>query len=86
MESYLFRNLEAEPDTLVVEGWHHPGSLTRTSGGAARAEAGGAVRRTGRDTRSGDDIAASASKGGGAPSGRRHPASIQRRRTHHSGT
>ena len=32
MESYLFRNLEAEPDTLVVEGWHHPGSLTRTSG------------------------------------------------------
>lgn len=46
MESYLFRNLEAEPDTLVVEGWHKPGSLTRSSGawihaaGSAMLEAG----------------------------------------------
>ncbi len=32
MESYLFRNMEAEPDSLVVEGWHKPGSLTRSSG------------------------------------------------------
>ena len=32
MESYLFRSLEAAADTLVVEGWHKPGSLTRASG------------------------------------------------------
>ncbi len=32
MESYLFANVEAAADTLVVEGWHKPGSLTRASG------------------------------------------------------
>lgn len=32
MESYLFTNVEAAADTLVVEGWHKPGSLTRASG------------------------------------------------------
>ena len=32
MESYLFAGLEAGADTLVVEGWHKPGSLTRSSG------------------------------------------------------
>lgn len=32
MESYLFEGLEAGPDTLVVEGWHKPGSLTSASG------------------------------------------------------
>lgn len=32
MESYLFAGLEAAADTLVVEGWHKPGSLTRASG------------------------------------------------------
>ncbi len=31
MESYLFTNVEAAADTLVVEGWHKPGSLTRAS-------------------------------------------------------
>ena len=31
MESYLFAGLEAGADTLVVEGWHKPGSLTRSS-------------------------------------------------------
>ena len=46
MESYLFRKVEAEPDSLVVEGWHKPGSLTRASGawihaaGSAMLEAG----------------------------------------------
>ena len=32
MESYLFTNVEAAADTLVVEGWHKPGTLTRSSG------------------------------------------------------
>ena len=32
MESYLFEGLEAAADTLVVEGWHKPGSLTSASG------------------------------------------------------
>ena len=32
MESYLFRNVEASAENLVVEGWHKPGSLTRSSG------------------------------------------------------
>lgn len=32
MESYLFAGLEAGAGTLVVEGWHKPGSLTRASG------------------------------------------------------
>ena len=32
VESYLFLNVEAAADTLVVEGWHQPGSLTRASG------------------------------------------------------
>lgn len=32
MESYLFAGIEAEPDSLVVEGWHKPGSLTQASG------------------------------------------------------
>lgn len=32
MESYLFEGLEAGADTLVVEGWHKPGSLTSASG------------------------------------------------------
>ena len=46
MESYLFASLEATADTLVVEGWHKPGSLTRASGawihaaGSAMLEAG----------------------------------------------
>ena len=32
MESYLFEGIEAAADTLVVEGWHKPGSLTSASG------------------------------------------------------
>lgn len=32
MESYLFEGLESGADTLVVEGWHKPGSLTSASG------------------------------------------------------
>ena len=32
MESYLFREVEADADALVVEGYHKPGSLTRASG------------------------------------------------------
>lgn len=46
MESYLFAGVEAVADTLVVEGWHKPGSLTRSSGawihaaGSAMLEAG----------------------------------------------
>lgn len=46
MESYLFAGLEAAVDTLIVEGWHKPGSLTRSSGawihaaGSALLEAG----------------------------------------------
>ena len=46
MESYLFASVEATADTLVVEGWHKPGSLTRASGawihaaGSAMLEAG----------------------------------------------
>ncbi len=32
MESYLFANVEAAADTLVLEGWHKPGTLTRSSG------------------------------------------------------
>ena len=46
MESYLFAGVEAAADTLVVEGWHKPGSLTRASAawihaaGSAMLEAG----------------------------------------------
>ena len=46
MESYLFAGVEAAADTLVVEGWHKPGSLTRASSawihaaGSAMLEAG----------------------------------------------
>ena len=46
MESYVFRHMEAGPGTLVVEGSHAPGSLTRASGvwieaaGSAILEAG----------------------------------------------
>lgn len=46
MESYFFEGVEAGADTLVVEGWHKPGSLTRSSGawihaaGSAMLEAG----------------------------------------------
>lgn len=46
MESYLFAGVEAAADTLVVEGWHKPGSLTKSSGawihaaGSALLEAG----------------------------------------------
>ena len=32
MESYLLKNIEVSPDSLVVEGFHKPGSLTRCSG------------------------------------------------------
>ncbi|MBO5569030.1 MAG: helix-turn-helix transcriptional regulator [Clostridia bacterium] len=32
MESYLFYGMEAEPDSLIVEGYHKPGSLTVASG------------------------------------------------------
>ncbi len=52
MESYLFEGVTAAADTLVVEGWHKPGSLTRSSGawihaaGAALLEAGEYPLRT----------------------------------------
>ena len=46
MESYLFASLEATADTLVVEGWHKPGSLTRASGAWIHA-AGSAMLETG---------------------------------------
>ncbi len=52
MESYLFEGVTAAADTLVVEGWHKPGSLTRSSGawihaaGAALLEAGEHPLRT----------------------------------------
>lgn len=32
MESYLLKGIEADADSLVVEGYHKPGSLTRASG------------------------------------------------------
>ncbi len=32
MESYLFSHVQAAADTMVVEGYHKPGSLTRASG------------------------------------------------------
>ncbi len=32
MESYLFSNLDAVAGILVAEGWHKPGTLTRSSG------------------------------------------------------
>ena len=32
MESYLFYGMEAAPDSLIVEGYHKPGSLTIASG------------------------------------------------------
>ena len=32
MESYLFMNVDGNPGALVVEGWHKPGTLTRSSG------------------------------------------------------
>ena len=31
MESYLFADVEAAADTMVVEGYHKPGSLTPVS-------------------------------------------------------
>ena len=46
MESYLFAGLEADADTLVVEGWHKPGSLTRSSGAWIHA-AGSAMLENG---------------------------------------
>ena len=46
MESYLFAGLEADADTLVVEGWHKPGSLTRSSGAWIHA-AGSAMLESG---------------------------------------
>ncbi len=46
MESYLFRNVEASAENLVVEGWHKPGSLTRSSGAWIHA-AGSAMLETG---------------------------------------
>ena len=46
MESYLFANVEAAADTLVVEGWHKPGSLTRASGAWIHA-AGSAMLESG---------------------------------------
>ena len=47
MESYLFATVEAAADTLVVEGWHKPGSLTRASGAWIHA-AGSAMLEAGR--------------------------------------
>ena len=49
MESYLFAGVEAAADTLVVEGWHKPGSLTRSSGAWIHA-AGSAMLEAGRYT------------------------------------
>jgi AraC-like DNA-binding protein len=49
MESYLFRGIEAAPDTLIVEGWHKPGSLTVASG-AWISTAGNAVLESGTYT------------------------------------
>ena len=46
VESWLFTGMETSADTLVVEGWHKPGSLTLSSGawmhaaGSALLEAG----------------------------------------------
>ena len=46
MDSYLLKGVEAASDTLVVEGYHKPGSLTRSSGawihaaGSAMLDAG----------------------------------------------
>jgi len=49
MESYLFAGVEAAADTLVVEGWHKPGSLTRSSGAWIHA-AGSALLEKGTYT------------------------------------
>ena len=49
MESYLFQGMEAAPDTLIVEGWHKPGSLTVASG-AWISSAGSAVLESGTHT------------------------------------
>jgi len=49
MESYLFAGVEAAADTLVVEGWHKPGSLTRSSGAWIHA-AGSAMLEAGKYT------------------------------------
>ena len=38
MESYLFADVEAAADTMVVEGYHKPGSLTRSSGAWIHAQ------------------------------------------------
>lgn len=46
MESYMFRDLDAGADTLVVEGTHKPGSLTRASG-AWISNAGNAMLEAG---------------------------------------
>jgi len=42
MDSYLLEGYQVSPDTLIVEGWHKPGSLTRSSGAWIQA-AGSAV-------------------------------------------
>ena len=47
MESYLFADVEAAADTMVVEGYHKPGSLTRSSGAWIHA-AGTAMFEAGR--------------------------------------
>lgn len=46
MESYLFSGVEVDADSLVVEGWHKPGSLT-TASGAWISAAGSAVLESG---------------------------------------
>ena len=47
MESYLFADVEAAADIMVVEGYHKPGSLTRSSGAWIHA-AGTAMFEAGR--------------------------------------
>ena len=47
MDSYLFKGLEAAPDTLIVEGRHKPGSLTVASG-VWISDAGSALLENGR--------------------------------------
>ena len=48
MKSWLFLGLDASPDTLVVEGWHKPGSLTQASGAWIHA-AGSALLEPGEE-------------------------------------
>lgn len=49
MESWIFDGMEASPDTLIVEGWHKPGSLTVSSGVWMHA-AGSALLEPGKYT------------------------------------